>query len=122
MMDKDTLEQFRYDLPVLRAFAGWTSAELANMLGVSRMTMINIENKSGAIHTVHYLAIRKLLEDAKKYDQTLKDVMDLLDVMRYHDDFLNSANEIINRKSRGRSMVDIKNELIEWFTNWEVPV
>lgn len=115
MIDKDTLEQFRLDLPVLRAFAGWTSIELANMLGVSRMTMINIENKPGVIKTVHYLAIRRLLEIAAKRDQTLTNVMNLLDVMKYHDDFLNSANEIINRTSRGRTMADIKNDITEWF-------
>ena len=111
------IEQFRKDLPVLRAFAGWSSDALADMLGVSRTTMIHIE-RGDAINTVYYLAIRKLLDEAAHKDRTLKDVLDLLDVMKYHDMFISSAAEIIKTRCRGRTKARGKEELGEWFRDW----
>ncbi|MBO7450725.1 MAG: hypothetical protein J6U54_10180 [Clostridiales bacterium] len=108
------IEQFRKDLPILRAFAGWSSDALADMLGVSRATMIHIE-RGDAINTVYYLAIKKLLDEAADKDRTLKDVLDLLDVMQYHDMFITSATEIIKTRCRGRTKARGKEELGEWF-------
>ncbi len=60
-------------LPLFRACAGWTAKDLAGQLEVSRQSISAWENYDGAkkgvkLSTVHYLAIRQLLETAIKTD------------------------------------------------------
>lgn len=53
-------------LPVIRACLGWTSAELADRIGVSRTTISAFEKagkENQEIDLMPYLAIRKVLDD-----------------------------------------------------------
>ena len=74
------LDRLRQNLPTLRRAAGWSAQDLASMLGVSRQTIVNLENganlgepesaeNKGAVMTPErYLAVRRLL-DARIMDQ-----------------------------------------------------
>lgn len=63
MIDENTLEFFRENLPYYRAFAGWSLEDLAELLDISRATMVRIENVPGTLKTLHFLAIQKLIEN-----------------------------------------------------------
>lgn len=61
--DKTTIERFRKNLPIFRKAVGWSGEYLAELLDVSRATIINIESKDGKMSVVQYLAIRALLNE-----------------------------------------------------------
>lgn len=61
MLDEDVIERFKEDMPIIRAFAGWTLEDLAEMLGVSRTTATHLESKSNAMKTIHVYAINYLI-------------------------------------------------------------
>ncbi len=72
--DKDTLEKLRRDLPTIRSIAGWSAERLAELLGVSRATIVNLENTENKMSIIQYLAIRKLIDEEIKesYNQQLE--------------------------------------------------
>lgn len=59
--DFDTRERLRQDLPTIRGVAGWSSERLAELLDVSRTTVVTIENTPGKMTVLQYLAVRALL-------------------------------------------------------------
>lgn len=61
--DKETIEKLRRDLPTIRNLAGWSAARLADLLGVTRATIVTIENTEYKMSVIQYLAIRKLLDE-----------------------------------------------------------
>ena len=61
MVDDTTIELFRQDLPIIRAFAGWSLEDLAEMLDVSRTTATYLESKPGTMKSVHFYAINYLI-------------------------------------------------------------
>lgn len=75
-MDSETL---RKNLPIIRAFAGWSTDDLAKMLGVSRQTIYNIETKK--ISMLQYLAISKLLDNEIMYTNNfaLREAINIID-------------------------------------------
>ena len=64
--DEKTRERLRHDLPTIRSIAGWSAEKLAELLEVSRVTVVNLENTENKMTTVQYLAIRKLLDEEVK--------------------------------------------------------
>ncbi len=64
--DKETIEKFRRDLSTIRNLAGWSAARLAELLGVTRATIVTIENTEYKMTVIQYLAIRKLLDEEIK--------------------------------------------------------
>ncbi len=69
-MNKETqhIQRLHKFLPVLRKVAGWTSADLAKKLDVSKATMVNIEKPSAQLTMIQYLAIRALFrEEAEEH-------------------------------------------------------
>lgn len=64
--DKATLEKLRRDLPTIRSIAGWSAERLAELLGVSRVTVVNLENTENKMSVIQYLAIRKLIDEEIK--------------------------------------------------------
>lgn len=61
MIDDTTIELFRQDLPIIRAFAGWSVDKLAKLLCVSRQTIWNMEKRRMSV--MQYLALSKLIGD-----------------------------------------------------------
>ena len=78
--DKETIEKLRRDLPAIRNLAGWSAARLADLLGVTRATIVTIENTEYKMSVIQYLAIRKLLDEEIKdsSNQKLAAAIDIL--------------------------------------------
>lgn len=57
--DKDKLQK---NLSVIRKIAGWTSAELGEMLGVTKQTISNLENNRNIMTKAQYIAIRSIID------------------------------------------------------------
>lgn len=51
------------NLPALRKLAGWTAAELADMIGVTKQCISNIERKKSRLTLTQFIAIRATFED-----------------------------------------------------------
>ena len=64
--DKATIEKLRRDLPTIRNIAGWSAERLAELLDVSRATVVTLENTENKMSVIQYLAIRKLLDEEIK--------------------------------------------------------
>ena len=78
MLDPFEIEQFRKDIPLYRAVAGWTSEQLAERLGISRATLSKIETIDFHISVVQYYAILKVLEIETDSNGYLGYMLDLL--------------------------------------------
>ena len=78
MIDDTTIDLFRQDLPIIRAFAGWSLKDLAEMLGVSRTTAIHLENKPNAMKTIHVYAINYLIAREMITNRALSVCIDIL--------------------------------------------
>ena len=78
MFDETAIEQFRQDLPIIRAFAGWSLEDLAEMLDVSRTTATYLESKPGTMKTIHVYAINYLIMHEMVTNRALSVCIDIL--------------------------------------------
>ena len=62
-LNSDDIEFFRENLWVIRAYCGMSQEDLAKHLGVSRSTIVHMENTSGGMTKIQYFAIRWLLHE-----------------------------------------------------------
>lgn len=83
--DKETIEKLRRDLPTIRNLAGWSAARLADLLGVTRATIVTIENTEYKMSVIQYLAIRKLLDEEIK-DSSNQKLAAAIDILVDRDD------------------------------------
>ena len=83
--DKETIEKLRRDLPAIRNLAGWSAARLADLLGVTRATIVTIENTEYKMSVIQYLAIRKLLDEEIK-DSSNQKLAAAIDILVDRDD------------------------------------
>lgn len=73
------IARLQKNLAVLRKLAGWSGNDLADMLGVSRQTILSLETKGDyKMSKVQYIAIRALLDEKAKEDETLARVIHVL--------------------------------------------
>lgn len=79
-MDSETVERLRRDLPTIRNVVGWSAEHLAELLCVSRVTVVTLENTENKMSRIQYLAIRALLQDEieTNHNSTLKNVLTIL--------------------------------------------
>ena len=79
-LNGDAVERLRRDLPTIRNIVGWSAEHLAELLGVSRVTVVNLENTENKMSKIQYLAIRALLQDEIEANNnvTLKSVLTVL--------------------------------------------
>jgi transcriptional regulator with XRE-family HTH domain len=61
-LDKEILLEYQKNLKKFRKFAGWTQAELGEMLGMSKQNISNLENGRINMTPLHYYALRYLFE------------------------------------------------------------
>lgn len=59
----DDFDRLKQDLPVIMAFAGWTTMGLAKLLGITHSSFMSIKSENGRMKTVHYLAICRLIDN-----------------------------------------------------------
>lgn len=64
--DKETLLAYQKNLKTFREFAGWTQAELGEMLGMSKQNISSLENGKINMTVLHYYALRYLFEPIVK--------------------------------------------------------
>ena len=75
----DEIKRLQDNLPILRACANWSVQEFADMLGVTRQTINNLEKGEGGtvMSKIQYLAIRSLFsyEIEKNNNKKLSDLL-----------------------------------------------
>lgn len=117
-MDSETL---RKNLPIIRAFAGWSTDDLAKMLGVSRQTIYNIETKK--ISTLQYLAISKLLDNEVMYTNNfaLREAMNILDGGGRRnitkDQLVFTYERLKHEIGNKRGMIALRDSLRDWIVS-----
>lgn len=76
------IQRLQENFSLIRRCVGWTASEFGDKIGVSKMTISNIETKRYPLTKIQYIAIRSVLdaEIAKNQDDTqmLAVLLDLL--------------------------------------------
>lgn len=73
------IQRLQKNLSLLRGVAGWSAEHLADILGVTRQTIVNLESSKGyRMSKMQYIAIRAVLEAESKDNPTLGQVIHLL--------------------------------------------
>ena len=100
------IERMQDNLCTLRRSLGWSAAELAKRIGLSRQTIAMWENGTQKMKKIHYLAICKVVEDEikEKIDFTGNDkelciTQILLDFVIKDDTWFDSEEEMNNVKT-----------------------
>lgn len=78
--DEDRVK-LQKNLSVIRKIAGWTSAELGELIGVTKQTISNLENDRAQMTKTQYIAIRAMLDYEianNKENDTLAQVVNIL--------------------------------------------
>lgn len=111
-------EELRVDLPILRAFGGWSSEDMAQLLGITRQTFIKIENWPDYMSTVQFLAIKAVLygEIVYKPNPTLGMAVMALrgDDPKQREEFVNGVNAIRKQVGHVSGCAELKRRLNVW--------
>ena len=78
--DVKKISRLQENLSSIRKVASWSADSLAEMLGVTRQTVVNLENSNVKMSKTQYIAIRALLDaEVRRSDnQTLGKVIEIL--------------------------------------------
>lgn len=79
--DEEKIVRLQENLSVLRKVAGWSAEDLANMIGITRQTVVNLEKGGDYRMTkIQYIAIRSVLEAESREHQndTLGKLVEIL--------------------------------------------
>lgn len=119
LADREEIERFRQFLPVLRAFAGWSLEDVAEMLGVCRTTMMRLENEPHYMKRLQFLALCALFSVESNENLVLNAVIeafndspeaDILDELR---EKVSETRKIVGTKNGAGAL---KKVLTEWFS------
>lgn len=109
------IERMQDNLCTLRRSLGWSAADLAKRLGLTRQYIAQWENKSAKMKLLHYLAISKVVEDEinKEIDFTGNDKMlcmtqILMDFIIKDDEWFDSEEE----KNNVETLISIYSEAV----------
>ena len=120
MVDDTTIELFRLDLPIIRAFAGWTLEDLAEMLDVSRSTATYLESKPGTMKSVHFYAINYLITHEMITNGALSFCIDILNrnnIGKYpitRKDLAKKIEELKKTVGKKKGAKQLKEDLAKW--------
>lgn len=120
MIDEIAIEQFRQDLPIIRAFAGWSLEDLAEMLDVSRTTATYLESKPGTMKTIHVYAINYLIAKEMITNEALSLCIDILNrnnIGKYpitRKDLEMKVNELKQTIGKKKGSKQLKDDLAKW--------
>lgn len=78
--DVGKISRLQENLANIRKVAGWSAEDLGEMLGVTRQTIVNLENSNVQMSKTQYIAIRALLdvEIQRSNNETLSQVIEIL--------------------------------------------
>lgn len=72
MQQEEKIKRLQDNLRFIRAIAGWTTADLGKLIGVSKQTISNLEMGKTNLGLLYYLAIRSVLEqELDEYPQNI---------------------------------------------------
>lgn len=74
----DPIENMQAKFKEIRLVFGFSVTKFADILGVTRQTIYNIENGKTKMNTVQYLAMRALISDLLENAPDKKKMMDVL--------------------------------------------
>lgn len=120
MLDETTIEQFRQDLPIIRAFAGWSLEDLAEMLDVSRTTATYLESKPNTMKTIHVYAINYLVTKEMVTNEALSFCIDILNrnsIGKYpitRKDLVKKVEELKKTIGKKKGAKQLKEDLAKW--------
>ena len=113
-----TKEELRVNLPILRAFAGWSSEDMAQLLGITRQTFIKIENHPDYMSTLQFLAIKAVLYGEIEYGPNPVLGMAVMVLKGDNDtqraEFIKDVNAIKKRLGHVAGCYELKRQLNEW--------
>ena len=84
--DKEKMiRNLQRNLKLVRSAAGWNQQELADLIGVSRQTINNIENQKSPMSPTQYVAIAAMLDLRQKEKPGLNNVIEAVLMMEDDD-------------------------------------
>lgn len=124
MVDDTTIELFRQDLPIIRAFAGWSLEDLAGMLDVSRTTATYLESKPGTMKSLHFYAINYLITHEMMTNKALSLCIDILNrnnIGKYpltRKDLIKKIAKLKQTVGKKKGSKQLKDELAAWMVEY----
>ena len=85
------IKNLQKNLKLVRQAAGWDQQQLAELIGVSRQTINNIENQKSPMNATQYVAIAAMLEIRQREKPGLSNVIEA--VLMMEDDDQNLGDE-----------------------------
>lgn len=83
---EEYIEKLQNGLPIIRKIAGWSAEDLGNMIGVTKQTISNIENKKTPMTLTQYIAIRAIIDYEIQNNPDNKDLETAVNILVDNDD------------------------------------
>lgn len=83
---EEYIEKLQNGLPIIRKVAGWSAEDLGNMIGVTKQTISNIENKKTPMTLTQYIAIRAIIDYEIQNNPDNKDLETVVNILVDNDD------------------------------------
>lgn len=84
--DDKYIERLQNCLPIIRKTANWSTEDLGNLIGVTKQTISNIENKKTPMTLTQYIAIRAIIDYEIQNNPDNKDLKTVVDILLDSDD------------------------------------
>lgn len=95
--DSEKIDRLQKNLATLRKIAGWSAEDLADMIGVTRQTIVNLENNSNYRMTkMQYIAIRAVME-AEVEDSNNSTLGQVINILIDMDDVPEEKKETVQK-------------------------
>lgn len=78
---RNEIDLFRRNLFIYRLILGWSAEKMAHKLGISRSTIVHIENREMSL--LQYYAIKYLIDHETQFDNLLKETVEYLSSPNY---------------------------------------
>lgn len=97
VFDTKKVERLQKNLATLRKIAGWSAEDLADMVGVTRQTIMNLENNCDYRMTkMQYIAIRAVME-AEVEESNNSTLSQVINILIDKDDVSEEQKETVQR-------------------------
>ncbi len=96
---KEQIDKLQSSLEAIRKAGGWTAEEFGEMIGVTKQTIRNLENKTTTMTKTQYIAIRSVLDYEAKENPDNKLLNDIVQYL------LDSENLSEEEKTKATSAI-----------------
>lgn len=83
---EEYIEKLQNSLTIIRKVAGWSTEDLGNLIGVTKQTISNIENKKTPMTLTQYIAIRSIIDYEIQNNPGNKDLATIVNMLVDNDD------------------------------------